>query len=371
MNNHTCIRNIIEFLIEDNIVINYKRNEPILRLKFVNRTFWDVINSISKLYLRNKKLVVPNKLGCLEIDSFKFGVDDDYLPLCDYCHVDELVISCYTKSIYSLIDQLGIIANRLTLNSSIIDDAYNLYFHYDELSIKGCSYSVDTVGIIDGLDKLKELVIDEYRGGSLDSVLPDSIEKLTLRVEGEYIDIDLSKFTKLTEIEIYDNSTSTYNLCNRCTLPKTVVSFSTQVPIVTLDISECEHLENLEFYYIRVDDPVIRIPFLPRLKSLIFRGICTVIINKKSLQSLKKFDTKQTRINDDIIYNSTGDCEYDELITNSPMLLAPYCKNLEVLDVGVVDYYRNRGVSLDLKGLKSLKKTSIWSSFNNNIVFYR
>lgn len=363
MNNHTIIRNIIEFLIKDNIIINYKYNEPILRLKFVNRAFWDVINSLSKLYLRNKKLVVPNKLGCLEIDSFKFGVDDDYLPICNYCHVDELVISYYTKSIYSLISQLGIIANRLTLDSSIIDDAYNLYLYYDELSIKGYSYSVNTVGVIDELDKLKELVIDGYRGGSLDSMLPNSIEKLILRVEGKYIDIDVSKFTKLTEIKIVNNST--YDLCNRCKLPKSVVSFSTQVPIVMLDISECEHLENLEFsYYIRVDNPVIRIPFLPRLKSLIIRGICTVIINKKSLQSLKKFKLRQTRINDDTIYDSI---ESGELITNSPMLLVPYCKNLETLDVGVINYYK-REVTLDLRVLKSLKEIKIWSFYDNIIV---
>ena len=364
MNNHTIIRNIIEFLVEDNIIINYRYNEPILKLKFVNRAFWNVINSLSKLYLRNKKHVVPNKLGCLEIDSFKFGVDDDYLPLGNYCHVDELVIACYTKSISSLISQLGIIANRLTLDSSIIDDAYNLYFHYDELSIKGYSYSVDTVGIIDGLDKLKELVIDGYRGDSLDSVLPDSIEKLILRVEGTYFDIDVSKFTKLTEIEIEGNSM--YDLCNKCTLPKSVVSFSTQVPIVMLDISECEHLENLEFsYYIHSDNPVIRIPFLPRLKSLIIRGICTVIVNKKSLQSLKKIELRQTRINDDTIYDSI---ENGELITNCPMLLVPYCKNLEILDVNVIDYFHKRKVLLDLRGLKSLKETRIWSSHDDIVI---
>ena len=140
---HAIVRNIIKFSVGDSINLNDKKFMSVLEWKYVNKTFWNVINSLSTLHLKNKRARLPNQLSKLHVSSEGYDYYDCYDYYNDYgngCQVNELVV-CLDENIClrNIIKKCGLIVNKI-----IIDECSEISIT-DELITNGMMTNLNTM----------------------------------------------------------------------------------------------------------------------------------------------------------------------------------------------------------------------------------
>lgn len=378
---HAIVRNIIKFSVGDSINLNDKKFMSVLEWKYVNKTFWNVINSLSTLNLKNKIARLPNQLSKLYVSSKGYDYYDCYDYYNDYgngCKVNELVV--YLDEyvcLRNIIKKCGLIVNKIIIDEcseiSVTDELITSgdddELKYNELIIKKIhnihnSYSDDYIGNLSKYDKLTYAKISLNGDDNLNDLLPTSIAKLIIKLDTDYntiVTIDLSKLTKLTHVEIhgYDR----FDHCDIIVLPTSVETMISRVYInklIAIGESKLEKLyiecENYGYY----DDMgrFIIVPYLPKLKKLEIHSNYPFIINNQTAIALKelKFITKYNSYNTNY-YTDTVYSNYVNCMTKEKFKQIMKCKNLEELHL-VEDPYDNE-VTIDITGMTSLQQVHI------------
>ena len=378
---HSIVRNIIKFSVGDSINLNDKKFMSVLEWKYVNKTFWNVINSLSTLHLKNKRARLPNQLSKLYVSSKGYDYYDYYDYYNDYgngCEVNELVV--YLDEyvcLRNIIKKCGLIINKIIIDEcseiSITDELITSgdddELKYNELIIKKIhnihnSYSDDYIGSLSKYNKLTYAKISLNGDDNLNDLLPTSITKLIIKLDTDYntiVTIDLSKLTKLTHVEIhgYDR----FDHCDIIILPTSVETMISRVYInklIAIGESKLEKLyiecENYGYY----DDMgrFIIVPYLPKLKKLEIHSNYPFIINDQTAIALRefKFITKYNNYNTNY-YSDTVYRNYISCMTKEKFKQIMKCKNLEELHL-VEDPYDNE-VTIDITGMTSLQQAYI------------
>lgn len=374
---HAIVSNVIKFSVGDNITVNDKKFMSVLEWKYVNKTFWNVINSLSTLHLKNKRARLPNQLSKLHVSSEDYNDYNDYNDYGNGCQVNELVVYL-DEDVYlrNIIKKCGLIVNKIIIDEcseiSITDELVTSgdddELKYNELIIKKIhnihnSYSDDYIGSLSKYNKLTYAKISLNGDDNLNDLLPTSITKLIIKLDTEYKTIetiDLSKLTKLTHVEIhgYDR----FEHCDTVILPTSVETMISHVYINNLIVIGESKMKKL---YIACgsygyDDVyrVIRVPYLPKLKKLEIHSDYPFIIDDQTAIALKecKVITKYTNYGTD--YYTDNDYNNPVInIINEKFKQIMKCKNLEELHL-VEDPYDNE-VTIDITGMTSLQRTYI------------
>lgn len=369
---HIIVRNIIKFSVGDSITLNDKKFMSVLEWKYVNKTFWNVINSLSTLHLKNKRAILPNQLSKLHVSSEDYEYYDYYNDYNDYgngCQVNELVV-CLDEDVClrNIVKKYGLIVNKIIIDEcseiSITDELITSgdddELKYNELIIE----KIHNIGSLSKYDKLTYARISLNGDYDLNDLLPISITKLIIKLDTEYKTIetiDLSKLTNLTHVEIhgYDR----FEHCDTVVLPKSVETMISHVYINNLIVIGKSKLEKLyiECKNYGYNDDVYRIiivPYLPKLKKLEIHSDYPFIINDQTAIALRefKFITKYNNYNTNY-YSDTVYRSYINYMIKEKFKQIMKCKNLEELHL-VEDPYDNE-VTIDITGMTSLRRVDI------------
>lgn len=341
---HIIVRNIIKFSVGDSITLNDKKFISVLEWKYVNKTFWNVINSLSTLHLKNKRARLPNQLSKLHVSSEDYDYYDYYNDYGNGCQVNELVV-CLDEDVClrNIIKKCGLIVNKIiidecskiSITDELITNGDDDELKYNELIIK----KIHNIGSLSKYDKLTYAKINLNCDYDLNDLLPISITKLIIKLDTEYKTIetiDLSKFTKLIHVEIhgYDR----YEHCDIVVLPSSVETMITHVYINNLIVIGESKLEKLyiecdNYGYIRDVYRIIIVPYLPKLKKLEIHSKYSFIINDRKFKFMKRYSN--TNYYTDIVYSN-----YVIYMTKEKFKQIMKFKNLEELHL-VEDQYDN------------------------------
>lgn len=380
---HIIVRNIIKFSVGYSITLNDKKFMSVLEWKYVNKTFWNVINSLSTLHLKNKRARLPNQLSKLHVSSEDYNDYDydDYNDYNDYgngCQVNELIVYLDEDiCLRNIIKKCGLIVNKIIIDEcskiSITDELVTSgdddELKYNELIIKKIhnihnSNEDDYIGSLSKYDKLTYARISLNGDDNLNDLLPTSITKLIIKLDTGYKTIetiDLSKLTNLTHVEIhgYDR----FEHCDTVILPSSVETMISHVYINNLIVIGESKLEKLYIEcenYGYNDDAyrIIIVPYLPKLKKLEIHSNYPFIINDQTAIALRefKFITKYNNYNTNY-YSDTVYRNYVNYMKKEKFKQIMKCKNLEELHL-VEDPYDNE-VTIDITGMTSLQLAHI------------